>query len=82
MARATALAGEALERAPGVEALVGHRPVEEVQIHVVEAEPLQDGRVRLDQIDQGAGPRLALLGSYFAPGSSFRNTLVASLFHD
>jgi hypothetical protein len=42
----------------------------------------RDGRVRLDQTDQGAGPRLALLGSYFAPGSSFRNTLVASLFHD
>lgn len=38
------------------------------------------GRVDLDQTDSGAGPRLALLGGYFAPGSDFREGLVASLF--
>ena len=42
----------------------------------------RDRRVRLDQTDSGTAPRLALLGGYFAPGSDFRNGLVASLFHD
>jgi hypothetical protein len=40
----------------------------------------QKGRIRLDQTDEGAGPRLALLGGYFAPGSEFKDKLVASLF--
>jgi len=42
----------------------------------------REGRVRLDQTDQGTAPRLALLGGYFAPGSDFRNGLVASLFRE
>jgi hypothetical protein len=37
------------------------------------------GLVRLDQTDSGTAPRLALLAGYFAPGSDFRNGLVASL---
>ncbi len=39
-----------------------------------------DGRVRLDQIDKGRDPPLALLGGYFAPGSDFRPLLIRSLF--
>lgn len=38
-----------------------------------------DGRTLLDQTDRGAGPRRALLGGYFAPGSDFREPLVRSL---
>jgi hypothetical protein len=40
----------------------------------------RDGKVDLDQTDQGSAPRLALLGGYFAPGSDFRKGLVESLF--
>lgn len=39
-----------------------------------------DGRMLLDQTDIGAERRLAVLGSYFAPGSSFREDLIRSLF--
>lgn len=38
-----------------------------------------DGRIFVDQTDRGAGPRRALLGGYFAPGSDFREPLVRSL---
>ncbi len=38
------------------------------------------GKVDLDRTDGGNAPRLALLASYFAPGSDFRDGLVASLF--
>lgn len=38
-----------------------------------------DGRTFLDQTDRGVGPRRALIGGYFAPGSDFREPLVRSL---
>jgi hypothetical protein len=37
------------------------------------------GEVLLDQADVGPGPRLTLLGSYFAPGSDLRDGLIESL---
>jgi hypothetical protein len=40
----------------------------------------REGKVDLDKTDDGSSPRLALLGSYFAPGSDFRDGLVESLF--
>jgi hypothetical protein len=40
----------------------------------------EDGAFMLDQTDVGPERRLAVLGSYFAPGSSFREGLVRSLF--
>jgi hypothetical protein len=36
----------------------------------------------LDQVDIGPERRLAVLGSYFAPESDFREGLVRSLFED
>ena len=39
-----------------------------------------DGRVYLDQTGNGAQRRLAILGSYFAPKSDFRKSLIRSLF--
>ncbi len=36
--------------------------------------------VLLDQVDVGAERRMAVLGSYFAPGSDFRKRLIRSLF--
>jgi hypothetical protein len=38
----------------------------------------RDGRECLDEIDVGPGRRIALLGSYFAPGSSLRKGLMRS----
>jgi len=38
-----------------------------------------DGEVLLDQADVGPGPRLTLLGGYFAPGSDLREGLIKSL---
>ena len=38
------------------------------------------GEVLLDQTDVGPGPRLAVLGGYFAPGSDLRDGLIKSLF--
>lgn len=38
-----------------------------------------DGDVLLDQVDVGPERRLAVLGGYFAPGSDFREGLVASV---
>lgn len=38
-----------------------------------------DGDVLLDQVDVGPVRRLAVLGGYFAPGSDFREGLVASV---
>ncbi|MGH7552989.1 MAG: hypothetical protein ACREMQ_08145 [Longimicrobiales bacterium] len=37
------------------------------------------GNVLLDQVDVGAAPRRAVLGSYFAPRSDFRRPLIRSL---
>ena len=42
----------------------------------------RDGEVLLDQVDAGESPRLAVLGSYFVRGSSFRKELIESLFRD
>lgn len=39
-----------------------------------------DGEVVRDQTDSGAERRLAVLGSYYAPGSNFREKLIRSLF--
>lgn len=39
-----------------------------------------DGEVLLNQTDVGPERRLAVLGSYFAPGSDFREKLIRSLF--
>jgi hypothetical protein len=39
-----------------------------------------DGERALDQTDVGAERRLAVLGSYLAPESSFRKGLIKSLF--
>lgn len=39
-----------------------------------------DGTVLLDQTDVGPERRLAVLGSYYAPGSDFRERLIRSLF--
>jgi hypothetical protein len=39
-----------------------------------------DGELQLDQTDVGAERRLAVLGSYLAPKSSFRRGLIESLF--
>jgi hypothetical protein len=39
-----------------------------------------DGRVLLDRTDEGHERRLALLGSYFAPGTEFREDLIRSVF--
>ena len=39
------------------------------------------GKIRLDRTEAGPGPRLALFGGYFAPGSDLRDGLIASLFH-
>ena len=36
--------------------------------------------VLLDQVDVGPERRMAVLGSYFAPGSDFRKGLIRSLF--
>jgi hypothetical protein len=38
-----------------------------------------DGKVFVDQTDRGSGPRRALLGGYFAPGTDFREPLIRSL---
>lgn len=38
-----------------------------------------EGGIFLDQTDSGRGPRRALLGGYFAPGSDFREPLIRSL---
>ncbi|MGH7541365.1 MAG: hypothetical protein ACRELC_10235 [Gemmatimonadota bacterium] len=40
-----------------------------------------DGRILLDQTDVGRGNVMALVGSWFAPDSSFREKLVRSLVH-
>jgi hypothetical protein len=39
----------------------------------------EGGEVLLDQADVGPGPRLTLLGGYFAPGSDLRDELIESL---
>ena len=39
-----------------------------------------DGTTLLDRTDPGAHRRLAVLGSYYAPGSDFRESLIRSLF--
>ena len=39
-----------------------------------------EGEILLDQTDVGRQNVLALLGAYFAPGSSFRKKLVRSLW--
>lgn len=39
-----------------------------------------EGEVPLDQVDVEASARRAVLGSYYAPGSSFRKGLIRSLF--
>ncbi len=41
-----------------------------------------DGRELLDQTDVGAANRLAVMGSYFVRGSSFRDKLLDSLFEE
>lgn len=38
------------------------------------------GKTMLDQTDDGADPRLALLAPFFAPGSDFREPLIRSQF--
>ena len=38
-----------------------------------------DGQLLLDQVDVGQPNRLSLMGSYFVPGSSFREKLIRSL---
>jgi hypothetical protein len=38
------------------------------------------GEILLDKTDYGDDPRLAVLGSYFAPDSDFREGLIRSLF--
>ena len=40
------------------------------------------GDVLVDQTDPGTGPRRALLGGYFAPGSDFREPLVRSMLEE
>jgi hypothetical protein len=40
----------------------------------------RDGKVYIDQEAYGAQRRLALMGSYFAPNSDFRDRLIRSLF--
>lgn len=39
-----------------------------------------DGTIMLDQTNVGPERRLAVMGSYFAPGSDFRERLIQSLF--
>jgi hypothetical protein len=39
-----------------------------------------DGRVYIDKEEHGEQRRLALMGSYFAPNSDFRKSLIRSLF--
>jgi hypothetical protein len=39
----------------------------------------REGSILLDQLDVGPERRLAVLGGYFAPGSEFRDGLVASV---
>lgn len=41
---------------------------------------LDEGQILLDQTDVGREHALALLGAYFAPGSSFREDLIESLW--
>lgn len=39
----------------------------------------RDGHIFVDQVDEGPGPRRAVLGGYFVRGSDFRDRLIASL---
>lgn len=47
------------------------------RLHTVFQSP--DGRIHVDQIDEGTEPRMAVLGGYFVRGSDFREGLLESL---